>query len=86
MADEMDRRYGRKGLHATSVHPGGIDTELSRRVGREMIEEFLTRPEVQRIVMSPQQGAATVVIAAVGKEWEGRGGKYLEGFEEAKVW
>ena len=27
---------------------------------------------------SPEQGAATTVYAAVGKEWEGKGGKYLE--------
>jgi len=27
---------------------------------------------------SPEQGAATTILAAVGKEFEGRGGVYLE--------
>lgn len=33
---------------------------------------------------SPEQGAATTVWAAVGKEWENKGGKCLKGCEEAK--
>ncbi len=28
-------------------------------------------------MMSPEQGAATTVWAAIGKEWETKGGKYL---------
>jgi hypothetical protein len=32
---------------------------------------------------SPQQGAATTVVAAVGREWEDKGGRYLENCEEA---
>ncbi|KAK2674647.1 Short-chain dehydrogenase/reductase SDR [Fusarium oxysporum f. sp. vasinfectum] len=63
LANEIDRRYGAQGLHATSVHPGGILTELSR--------------------YSPQQGAATTVWAAIGKQWENAGGRYLENCEEA---
>jgi hypothetical protein len=37
-----------------------------------------------KILKSAEQGAATTVIAAVGKEWENKGGKYLEDCEEAK--
>ncbi|KPM42993.1 hypothetical protein AK830_g3519 [Neonectria ditissima] len=33
---------------------------------------------------SPAQGAATTVWAAIGKEWEGKGGRYLENCSEAK--
>jgi hypothetical protein len=29
-------------------------------------------------IKSPAQGAATTLWAAVGKEWTGKGGKYLE--------
>lgn len=29
-------------------------------------------------VKTPEQGAATTVWAAIGKQWEGCGGKYLE--------
>ena len=31
-----------------------------------------------RSMKRPDQGAATTVWAAVSKEWEGKGGKYLE--------
>ena len=31
---------------------------------------------------SPEQGAATTVYAALSKEWEGRGGRYLEDCQE----
>lgn len=35
-------------------------------------------PDKQRRFKSPEQGAATTVWAAVSKDWEGKGGKYLE--------
>lgn len=37
-----------------------------------------TSPEFQAYRKNAEQGAATTVWAAVGKEWEGKGGKYLE--------
>ena len=33
---------------------------------------------MNKIIKSTEQGAATTVWAAVAKEWEGTGGKYLE--------
>ena len=33
---------------------------------------------LKKIVKTQEQGAATTVWAAVSKEWEGKGGKYLE--------
>jgi NAD(P)-dependent dehydrogenase (short-subunit alcohol dehydrogenase family) len=84
MANELDRRYGQKGLHATSLHPGGINTNLSRYVGREFVKQIMSNEHLVKILKSPEQGAATTVIAAVGKEWEDKGGKYLEDCEEAK--
>ncbi|QKX55425.1 uncharacterized protein TRUGW13939_02518 [Talaromyces rugulosus] len=84
MANEIDRRYGHKGLHATSLHPGGINTNISRHIGPEFVAQIMTNPEVLKILKSAEQGAATTVIAAIGKDWEGKGGKYLENCEEAK--
>jgi hypothetical protein len=34
-------------------------------------------PGVVALIKSPEQGAATTVWAAVGKVWEGKGGRYL---------
>ena len=34
--------------------------------------------QVELLIKTPEQGAATTVWAAVGAEWEGRGGRFLE--------
>lgn len=39
--------------------------------------------QVQAYMKSPQQGAATTVYAALSKDWEGRGGTYLEDCDES---
>ena len=43
----------------------------------ESRKQFET-PEVANYLKDVEQGAATTVWAAIGKEWEGKGGKYLE--------
>jgi NAD(P)-dependent dehydrogenase (short-subunit alcohol dehydrogenase family) len=77
-ANEIERRYGDKGLHANSVHPGGIWTGLQVHTPPKMMEEYKKDENVQRYMKSTEQGAATTVWAAVGSVWEGRGGRYLE--------
>ncbi|TGO24441.1 hypothetical protein BPAE_0102g00030 [Botrytis paeoniae] len=84
MANEIDRRYGQQGLHATSLHPGPIDTNISRHLGSEWVTQVMGNEKVRKVLKSAEQGAATTVIAAVGKEWEGKGGKYLENCSEAE--
>ena len=83
LANEIDRRYGSKGLHALSLHPGGIATGLQIHMPRERIEAFTKDEKTRRYMKSPAQGAATTAYAAVSKEWEGKGGKYLEDCDEA---
>lgn len=77
MANELDRRYGSKGLHAFSVHPGGIWSGLQRHMPDDELKVWNT-PQVYVHMKSPAQGAATTVWAAIAREWEGKGGKYLE--------
>lgn len=84
LANEIDRRYGSKGLHATSLHPGGIATNISRHLSPEFKAFFTSNEALLKIFKSAEQGAATTVIAAVGREWENKGGKYLEDCEEAQ--
>ncbi|KAH6664099.1 hypothetical protein B0J14DRAFT_608425 [Halenospora varia] len=84
MANELDRCYGHMGLHATSLHPGGINTDISRHLGSEFVKKVMSDGRLLKIVKTPEQGAATTVFAAVGEHWEGKGGKYLEDCEEAK--
>ncbi|KAI1108653.1 short chain dehydrogenase [Nemania sp. NC0429] len=76
-ANYIDRHFGPRGLHALSLMPGGIMTGLQKYVPAE-VKKSWEAPDVQAFLKDLSQGAATTVIAAVGKEWEGKGGKYLE--------
>lgn len=83
--NELDRRYGSKGLHGLSVMPGGIRTGLQKHVG-DAIKESMSKNETMRnFAKSPAQGAATTMYAALSKEWEGKGGRYLEDCAEAEL-
>lgn len=77
MANEIERRYGSRGLHATSVHPGMIATALMQHMDPAMVEAFKKDEEAYKLMKSPEQGAATTVWAAIGQEWEKKGGEYL---------
>ncbi|CRL20299.1 Short-chain dehydrogenase/reductase SDR [Penicillium camemberti] len=82
-ANELDRRYGGKGLHGLSLHPGGMMTELQRYVpgaGDNL------SPRQQRQMKDSEQGAATSVWAAIAKELEGRGGVFLDDVQESEPW
>ncbi|KAF4636773.1 hypothetical protein G7Y89_g1309 [Cudoniella acicularis] len=83
MANFVDRNFGPKGLHALSLMPGGIASGLQMHIPKEVLEGHAANPMVVNWMKSPEQGAATTVLAAVGKEWEGKGGKYLENCEVA---
>jgi NAD(P)-dependent dehydrogenase (short-subunit alcohol dehydrogenase family) len=80
LANYIDRHYGPKGLHATSLHPGGIRTALQRHRSADEMKQW-DQPSIQDYFKSPEQGAATSVYAALSKEWEGKGGKYLSNCE-----
>lgn len=84
LANTIDRLYGTKGLHATSLHPGAIHTGISRNMPQEFLQSIMTNPYILKILKSAEQGAATTVWAAVSKNWENKGGKYLEDCKEAE--
>lgn len=77
MANEIERRYGASGLHATSVHPGMVATDLGRTLSEDEMGGFMQNEAVLKILKSPAQGAATSVWAAVAVELEGKGGDFL---------
>jgi NAD(P)-dependent dehydrogenase (short-subunit alcohol dehydrogenase family) len=81
LANEIDRRYGSKGLHAWSLHPGGIMTGLSRHTDPERIKAWQKDETTRNYFKSVPQGAATSVWAAVAAELEGKGGKFLSNCE-----
>ena len=87
LANEIERRYGSQGLHAYSLHPGGIWTGLQDHL--DGMQELKTNPpeDVKNYMKDVPQGAATTVWAAIGKCWEGKqGGKYLEDCQVMGPW
>ena len=89
-AREFARRYAEKGIHAFSVHPGMIFTELGRHMTEEDMASLMERRKAQISadedsnssdnMMSPktvEAGAATTVWACVEKSLESQGGHYL---------
>ncbi|GKZ39000.1 hypothetical protein AbraIFM66950_011629 [Aspergillus brasiliensis] len=77
-ANEINRRYGTRGLHAWSLHPGAIATDLQRHIPEEQKQLWAQDTDSQKYWKSPEQGAATTVWAAVSRGLEGIGGRYLE--------
>ena len=76
----LERRLGAHGVHALAVHPGVIQTELSRHLPEQELEAMkasLPSGNSMRLKTIPQ-GAATTVWAASSPTLEGRGGLYLE--------
>lgn len=83
MTNQIDRLYGPNNLHAVSVMPGAIMTNLQQYFSQEVKDSWANNVELQKGLKDVAQGAATTVLAAVGKEWQYKGGKYLEDCQEA---
>jgi len=79
--NEIDRRYGSKGLRAFSVNPGGIMTDLQRHLPDQSMFEGL-----EKHFKSLKQGAATTVWAATAAALDGQGAKYLEDCQVSTAW
>ncbi|MDT5359473.1 MAG: hypothetical protein QOC69_1235 [Mycobacterium sp.] len=83
----LDTRYRDSGVRSFAVHPGTVATSLSRHMSRDDMKAMMAlgdadrepsaaRPKLE--VISPEQGAATSVWAAVSDELAGLGGLYLK--------
>jgi NAD(P)-dependent dehydrogenase (short-subunit alcohol dehydrogenase family) len=75
-------RWGRDGITANALMPGGIATNLQRHQDPSYIENV--RKSGFRL-KTPEQGAATSVLLATSPELEGVGGRYYEDCAEAPV-
>ena len=82
-SNQIERLYGPKGVHSTSLDPGGIDTGLQGYIPQEVRDGWKKNEMIEAVMKTPDQGASTTVYAAVSPEWEGRGGTYLQDCEEA---
>jgi NAD(P)-dependent dehydrogenase (short-subunit alcohol dehydrogenase family) len=92
-AVEFDRRHKDRGIRATALHPGAIQTELSRYLDEEArreLTEIMTQvgrlPGAKPIAYkSVPQGAATSVWAAAVAKADAVGGRYCEDCHVADV-
>ncbi|KAK1656142.1 hypothetical protein BDP81DRAFT_467499 [Colletotrichum phormii] len=87
-ANEIERRYGaaRGGIHALSLQPGGVITELMRHMPEEQQDGFAKHPYLSKIFKTAPQGASTSVWAATAAALEGKGGLYLEDCQIIGPW
>ncbi len=92
-AVEFDRRHKASGLSATAVHPGVIETELSRHMGADAVRSMIERLNAEQkaagrppiVWKSIPQGAATSVWAGVVAKAEDVGARYCEDCHVAEV-
>jgi NAD(P)-dependent dehydrogenase (short-subunit alcohol dehydrogenase family) len=84
----LTQQAGNRGITANVINPGAIFTGLQQYLSQEDLRAIgWIDEEGQRTNLldwkTPEQGAATSVWAAVGKDLEGIGGRYLEDCQEA---
>jgi NAD(P)-dependent dehydrogenase (short-subunit alcohol dehydrogenase family) len=92
-AVEFDRRHKVRGVRATSLHPGGIQTELARHLDPALLPQMLEKINADLKAegkpgfawKSIPQGAATTVWAATVARAEDIGGRYCENCHLAEV-
>lgn len=74
LANSITRHYASQNLYGIAIHPGGIMTNLPAALSSEELDGISSQAEFQKTVKSAEQGAATSVFVAVGKEWKTVGG------------
>ena len=92
-ANEFDRRHRTRGVRATALHPGGIQTELGRHMQPGELEATVERINAQHAaegrspfqIKTIPQGAATSVWAAFVAPAEAVGGRYCEDCHVSQV-
>lgn len=85
-ANEIERRYSSEGIHAWSVQPGAVFTDLGRHMSDEAKSKIGGDPYLQKVWKYSPQGAATTVWGATAEALEGKGGKYLEDCQIIGKW
>jgi len=92
-AVEFDRRHKDRGVRATAVHPGGIQTELGRHMTPELMQEMIDNISRAQQAGGGQefewktipQGAATSCWAGAKAAADEVGGRYCEDCHVAEI-
>jgi NAD(P)-dependent dehydrogenase (short-subunit alcohol dehydrogenase family) len=89
----FDERGRERGVRASAVHPGGIQTELGRHLGQGQVQSIIEQMNKQLAAEGKApfqwktipQGAATSVWAGVVAPADGVGGQYCENCHVGRV-
>jgi NAD(P)-dependent dehydrogenase (short-subunit alcohol dehydrogenase family) len=89
----FDKRHRSRGVRAAAVHPGGVQTELSRHMGADATQKLVDQINQQVAAEGKgpfqfktlPQGAATSVWAAVVAPADEVGGQYCENCHVGKI-
>jgi NAD(P)-dependent dehydrogenase (short-subunit alcohol dehydrogenase family) len=89
----FDQRHRDRGVRATAVHPGGIQTELGRHMDPAHMEQMIKQINEEAVAegkgplefKTVPQGAATSVWTAVVATAEQIGGRYCENCHVSEV-
>jgi NAD(P)-dependent dehydrogenase (short-subunit alcohol dehydrogenase family) len=91
-AVEFDRRHRGRGVRATAVHPGAIQTELSRHMTDAVRQQLIANINSSLPKDAPRfsyksiaEGAATTVWAACIADAEAIGARYCEDCHVAEI-
>src|ERR1700678_3352675 len=91
-AVEFDRRHRARGVRATAVHPGVIQTELSRHMTQAQLDALMKSVAETQPAGAPPlryktipQGAATSVWAGIVADANAVGGHYCEDCHLAEI-
>ncbi len=86
LAVEASRRWYDDGIVANALMPGGIMTGLQKHVPQSTRDDWDAMIADGRFVpKTPEQGAATSLVAALAPEFAETGGHYLEDCNEAET-
>lgn len=84
---ELSKRLEGSGVTVNAVHPGIVDTEITRHMSfsKSYLASALIKPIIWMFVKTPKQGAQTVLYAALNTDLNNISGKYLSDCAEMQV-
>lgn len=85
--NELANQLKDTGVTVNAVHPGIVDTDLTRHMGfySSWFASIFVKPIVWPFVRSPRQGCQTLVYLALDSEVEKITGKYFCDYKETEV-
>ncbi|KAK9508680.1 hypothetical protein O3M35_006179 [Rhynocoris fuscipes] len=84
---ELAKRLKGTGVTVNAVHPGLVDTEITRHMSyfSSYLSGFILKPLIWMFIKNPRQGAQTTVYAALDPSLENVTGKYFSNCAESRT-